>query len=63
MIGDAFVANEPVINPKDPDAYDAENIDIRFNSGPWKGRTLNLIRQQISIDSRSFPVRKEYKKI
>lgn len=24
-----------------------DRIDIRFEVGPWKGRTLNLVRQQI----------------
>jgi hypothetical protein len=62
MIGDAYIAGEPVINPDDPDAYDKEKIDVRFDSGPWKGRTLEIIRQMISTGKQSFPPRKEYKK-
>ena len=60
MIGDAEVAGKPVTDASDPDAYDKEKIDVRFNSGPWKGRVLKIIRQMISTGSQSFPPRKEY---
>ena len=60
MIGDAYVAGEPVINLIDPKADNAENIDIRFSSGPSKGKTLKIIREMISTSKESFPPRKEY---
>tara|TARA_R110002167_G_scaffold72828_2_gene204516 strand:- start:496 stop:762 length:267 start_codon:yes stop_codon:yes gene_type:complete len=60
MIGDAHVAGEPVINLIDPKADNAENIDIRFSSGPSKGKTLKIIREMISTSKESFPPRKEY---
>ena len=62
MIGDAYIAGEPIVNHYDPDSYDKEKVDVRFTSGPWKGKTLKIIRQMISTDNRSFPIRKEYKK-
>jgi hypothetical protein len=59
MIGDAYVAGKPITDSSDPDAYDKEKIDIRFDSGPWKGKTLKLIRQQISTGKKPFPDRKD----
>ena len=61
MLGDAIVASKPNIDLDNSEEHKRETIDIRFDSGPWKGRILNLIRQQISNTSRSFPPRKEYK--
>lgn len=63
MIGDAEIVGEPTQkltthmagNPLKQDC-----VDVHFNSGPWKGRTLTLNRQQISTGNKSFPDRKEY---
>ena len=60
MIGDAKVAGKPVTDASDPDAYDKEKVDVHFNSGPWKGKTLKIIRQMISTGLKSFPSRREY---
>jgi len=57
MIGDAYVANKPIMNPEDPEAVNTEVLDVRFESGPWKGKTLNLCRQQVSNTGLSFPPR------
>ena len=62
MLGQAIVASKPSIEKNPIKSHLKESIDIRFNSGPWKGRTLKLIRQQISNTSRSFPVRDVYVK-
>lgn len=41
MLGSAEVAGVPVVGEE------SHTMDIKFHTGPWAGKTLNLIRQQI----------------
>jgi hypothetical protein len=58
MMGDAIIASKP-INKKGKDADGniimQACIDVKFNSGPWEGRTLNMLRQQLSTSTVPFP--------
>lgn len=63
MIGEAYVAGKPMVKSaidEDGNPIERDCIDIEFKSGPWKGKTLNLIRQQIAHKNwgkKSFPER------
>jgi hypothetical protein len=50
FLGKAYIAGEPK-RKKEKDSKGDELkfdiIDVRFESGPWKGRTLELLRQHI----------------
>lgn len=61
MIGDAVIAEKPCIDFKNTDILKQEVVAVHFISGPWKDRTLSLIRQQIATSLKSFPNREVYK--
>ena len=58
MIGEARVAGSPYMDKSGDECK--ECVDVKFLSGPWKDKTLNLIRQQISTGKKSFPDRSKY---
>jgi len=56
MIGNAQVASKHYIESR----LQHVCVDIKFNSGPWNGKTLPIPRRQISNLGMSFPA--NYKK-
>ena len=51
MLGEAYVASKPYTKDAKTflgEKYKQDTIQIKFESGPWEGKTLELIRQQIS---------------
>lgn len=51
MVYPGFIAGKPhektiILEGEEPQLYDC--IDVTFEQGPWKGKTVNLVRQQIA---------------